>query len=104
MTGIEEQVTNQHGWIRFAGHKRTMRARHVGKGRVSLPPRDFHLHHHDLTGAGCMAFPNTGLRLCETVPCPCYRYDDIFVVSGIAIKMESNGEHLGLYSCVILCF
>ena len=40
-----------------------------------------------------MGFPKIRFRICETKHCPLFRYGDAFYVSGIAIGMESNGEH-----------
>lgn len=40
-----------------------------------------------------MGFPKINFRICETRHCPLFRYGDLFQISGIAISMESNGEH-----------
>ena len=40
-----------------------------------------------------MGFPKISFRICETRHCPLFRYGDVFQISGIAINMESKGEH-----------
>jgi len=40
-----------------------------------------------------MGFPKISFRICETRHCPLFRYGDVFQISGIAISMESHGEH-----------
>lgn len=39
-----------------------------------------------------MGFPKIAFRICENRHCPLYTYGDVFFVSGIAIRVESNGE------------
>ncbi|MCF6187716.1 MAG: cyclic nucleotide-binding domain-containing protein [Desulfobulbaceae bacterium] len=48
-----------------------------------------------------MGFPKISFRICETRHCPLYRYGDIFTVSGIAIDMESDGEHSFINTTVV---
>lgn len=48
-----------------------------------------------------MAFPKVSFRICETRHCPLYRYGDIFTVSGIAIGMESGGDHSFINTTVV---
>lgn len=40
-----------------------------------------------------MGFPKMSFRVCEVRHCPLFRYGDVFQISGIAICMESQGEH-----------
>jgi len=48
-----------------------------------------------------MAFPHVSFRIGEIRQCPLYRYGDIFTVSGIAIGMESEGEHSFINTSVV---
>ena len=48
-----------------------------------------------------MGFPKVGFRICETRHCPLFRYGDVFHISGIAIGMESNGEHSFINTTVV---
>ncbi|WP_028582864.1 cyclic nucleotide-binding domain-containing protein [Desulfogranum mediterraneum] len=48
-----------------------------------------------------MGFPKIGFRICENRQCPLYSYNDTFFISGIAIRMESNGEQSFINTTVI---
>ncbi len=48
-----------------------------------------------------MGFPKVSFRISETRHCPLYRYGDIFSVSGIAIGMESDGDHSFINTTVV---
>ena len=48
-----------------------------------------------------MGFPKVSFRICETRHCPLYRYGDIFTLSGIAIGMESDGDHSFINTTVV---
>lgn len=48
-----------------------------------------------------MGFPKIDFRICETRHCPLFRYGDVFQISGIAICMESNGEHSFINTSVV---
>jgi len=48
-----------------------------------------------------MGFPKVSFRISETRHCPLYRYGDVFTVSGIAIGMESDGDHSFINTTVV---
>ncbi len=48
-----------------------------------------------------MGFPKESFRVCESRHCPLFRYGDTFTVSGIALGMESGGDHSFINTTVV---
>lgn len=48
-----------------------------------------------------MGFPKESFRVCESRHCPLFRYGDTFTVSGIALGMESDGDHSFINTTVV---
>ena len=48
-----------------------------------------------------MGFPKESFRVCESRHCPLFKFGDTFTVSGIALAMESDGDHSFINTTVV---